>query len=274
MDRTRGNRSWGHARWGMFLAGACVWCVAAGLPGQLYAQAVYASSNAANSTNIREGVVKQLRGKKFKEITVVVHGNTVVLSGVVDLYAYKLEAMKKAHKVPGVRMVLDNIAVGGPNMPDRELQQKLLSKIEVDREGYGQVFSAISVSVENGVVTLGGHARGPVTKESALALAQYMPGVKDVVDRIQVDPVNPLDDGIRLAEYNAIYNYAPLMQYAVVPSRPIRISVQNQNVTLYGIVDNEMDKDIIGIRANLVPHVFHVTNDLVVASQTTETVKK
>jgi osmotically-inducible protein OsmY len=198
----------------------------------------------------------------------------VVLSGVVDLYAYKLEAMKKAHKVPGVRMVLDNIAVGGPNMPDRELQQKLLSKIEVDREGYGQVFSAISVSVENGVVTLGGHARGPVTKESALALAQYMPGVKDVVDRIQVDPVNPLDDGIRLAEYNAIYNYAPLMQYAVVPSRPIRISVQNQNVTLYGIVDNEMDKDIIGIRANLVPHVFHVTNDLVVASQTTETVKK
>lgn len=231
---------------------------------------LYAAVSASNDAQIRAEIRKGLQGQKFKAVTVSVHNGTAVLSGEVGLYAYKLDAIRKAHKVPGVKGLMDNIAVGGPDLPDQVLQQKLLNKIEVDRVGYGQVFSAISVEVQNGVVTLGGHARGPVTKQSALALTQYMPGVKDVIDRIQVDPVSQFDDGIRLAVYNAIYNYAPLMEYADVPSRPIRISVQNQNVTLYGVVDNEMDKELIGIRANLVPNVFHVTNNLVVASQKKE----
>jgi osmotically-inducible protein OsmY len=50
------------------------------------------------------------------------------------------------------------------------------------------------------------------------------------------------------------------------PAKPIRISVQNGRVTLYGVVDNEMDKDVAGIRANTVPGIFKVTNDLKVAS--------
>jgi osmotically-inducible protein OsmY len=50
------------------------------------------------------------------------------------------------------------------------------------------------------------------------------------------------------------------------PAKPIRISVQNGHVTLYGVVDSEMDKDVAGIRANTVPGIFKVTNDLKVAS--------
>jgi hyperosmotically inducible periplasmic protein len=41
--------------------------------------------------------------------------------------------------------------------------------------------------------------------------------------------------------------------------------VQNGNVTLYGVVDSQADKDAANIRANSVPGVFHVTNDLQVA---------
>jgi hyperosmotically inducible protein len=118
------------------------------------------------------------------------------------------------------------------------------------------------------VVTLGGTAYGPVDKSTAVSDASYMPGVKDVIDDIQVDPVSPMDDRIRIAVARAVYGFAPLNKYAIDPAKPIRISVQNGNVTLYGVVDNKADKDGAGIRANTVPGVFKVTNDLQVAGAT------
>ena len=46
----------------------------------------------------------------------------------------------------------------------------------------------------------------------------------------------------------------------------IHIIVNNGNVTLTGVVDNNMDKNLAYIRANQVPGVFSVTNNLVVAN--------
>jgi osmotically-inducible protein OsmY len=46
--------------------------------------------------------------------------------------------------------------------------------------------------------------------------------------------------------------------------KPIRIIVKNGNVTLEGVVDNQTDKDMAGLRANGVSDVFSVTNNLVV----------
>jgi osmotically-inducible protein OsmY len=128
-------------------------------------------------------------------------------------------------------------------------------------------FNAISVSVHDGVVTLGGHAYGPVDADSAVATVANIKGVKDVINDIQVDPVSPMDDRIRIAVYRAVYGFPSLNKYAIDPAQPIRISVQNGNVTLYGSVDSQADKDAAGIRANSVPGVFHVTNDLQVTNQ-------
>jgi hypothetical protein len=94
-----------------------------------------------------------------------------------------------------------------------------------------------------------------------------MPGVKDVVDEIQVDPVSPMDDQIRLATARAIYGYPPLQKYAIDPGKPIRISVQNGVVSLYGTVDSEADKNMAYIRASGVPNVFKVNNYLQVANE-------
>jgi len=219
---------------------------------------------------MKREVMNQLRGKNYKNITARVSQGVVTLSGQVDLYGYKAEAMKKARKARGVKDVRDNIAVGGLTLPDAVLGQKLNDRIQVDRIGFGQAFDAISVQVQNGIVTLGGHAKGPVTEQSAVGLADYMPGVKGVINKIQIDPVNPMDDGVRLAAFAAIYGYAPLQEYAIVPSRPIRISVQNQNITLYGMVNNQMDKELVYMRAMQLPNVFHVTNDLLVENQPKE----
>jgi hypothetical protein len=74
-----------------------------------------------------------------------------------------------------------------------------------------------------------------------------------------------MDDRSRIQLFRSIYGFPTLNKYAIDPAKPIRISVQNGNVTLYGVVDTQTDKDVAGIRANSVPGIFKVTNDLTVA---------
>lgn len=229
------------------------------------------AENTPNDSSIRAELTKSLSNKKFKEIQTSVQNGTVSLTGTVNVYGDKLEAEKKAHKLKAVAAVQDDIKVVGPAVPDELLQVKLMRKIQYDRIGYGTTtFNAISVSVQNGVVALGGTAYGPVDKQYALADASYMAGVKDVIDNIEVDPLSMFDDRIRIATARAVYGFPSLNKYAIDPVKPIRIVVQNGNVTLKGVVMNKMDKDVAGIRANGVFGVFKVTNELQVANQQTE----
>jgi len=119
-------------------------------------------------------------------------------------------------------------------------------------------------------VTLGGHARTDVDKDSALALVSTQTGVKDVIEEIDVDPVSIMDDQARMAVARAVYGYPSLNKYAIDPAKPIRISVQNGHVELYGMVDSKADKDVAFIRANGVAGVFSVKNYLQVANQPSE----
>jgi hypothetical protein len=94
--------------------------------------------------------------------------------------------------------------------------------------------------------------------------------VQDVVNNIQVDPLSPMDDRSRLQVYRAIYGYPSLNKYALNPAQPIRITVVNGNVTLNGVVDSQADKNVAGIRANSVPGIFKVVNNLQVANGSNE----
>jgi len=96
-------------------------------------------------------------------------------------------------------------------------------------------------------------------------LANYMPGVKEVVNDIRVAPVSTFDDDIRIRAMRAIYADTELGRYASDPALPIRIVVNNGKLSLYGTVENTMDKDIAGIKANQVFGVFSVQNNLQVS---------
>src|SRR5579884_2224685 len=155
---------------------------------------------AQTDSNTADAVMKKLDKKEFKNVKATADGNGIVtLSGTVDLYEYKAEADRRAHKVKGVKGVRDDIEVAGPTVSDQDLQKKLQEKLAYDRVGYGNMFNAITVSVNNGVVTLGGHARTYVDQDSALALVSTQPGVKDVENDIQVDPTSIMDDQTRMA---------------------------------------------------------------------------
>ena len=207
-----------------------------------------------------------LKRSQFKDVKANVQNGIVTLTGTVDVYSQKEDLDKRVHRTKNIKGVENEVEVGGPEVPDAQLQDKLVKAISYDRVGYGTTpFNAISVNVQNGVVTLGGSAYGPVDADSAVAVASNMKGVKDVVNDIKVDPVSPMDDRIRRAVYRAVYGFPSLNKYAIDPAQPIRIAVQNGNVTLLGVVINQGDKDAAGIRANSVPGVFSVTNNLQVA---------
>lgn len=220
---------------------------------------------------VLSGLTREFNTNRFKDIKVSVTDGMVVLEGSVNLFADKESAERKAlHAKHGIA-IRNEINVAGVQISDQDLEVKLVKKLEYDRVGYGTTtFNAISVGVRDGVVTLGGHAYSPTDKSSALSIATYTPGVQDVVDEIEVDPVSPMDDRIRLNVARLIYGYPSLMKYSIDPGRPIRISVQNGHVTLYGVVDSQADRDIANIRANNAQGVFMVHNELQVQSDNSE----
>jgi len=232
-----------------------------------------ASSMMEDESSTAATVTAKLNKKQFQNVKVTVENGVATLSGTVDLYEYKADADKRVHKVKGITAVRNEIQVGGPTISDAQLKDKLLEKLQYDRVGYGNAFNSISLNVQNGVVMLGGHARTDVDKDSALALVSTYPGVKDVSDEIEVDPVSIMDDQIRLQVARAVYGYPTLNKYAIDPAKPIRISVQGGNVELYGVVDTKADKDVAYLRANQVPGVFSVKNNLQVANQPEEKAK-
>jgi osmotically-inducible protein OsmY len=220
----------------------------------------------ADDAQIEAGVHKALDGKKFQNVSANVQNGNVVLAGSVDTYADKEDADRRIHHVKKVRGVENDIQVAGPAVEDTVLRDKLAKALAYDRVGYGtNAFNSITIGVQNGVVTLGGTVYGPNDKNSALSLIENTPGVRDVVDNLEVAPVSPMDDRLRIELARAIYGTPQLQKYAMDPAAPIRITVVNGKVVLSGVVDSKMDHDVAGIRANSVPGVFQVTNNLQIA---------
>ena len=132
---------------------------------------------------------------------------------------------------------------------------------------YFGVFDDIAFKVDGYTVTLLGQVARPSLKSDAENVVKHIEGVEKVDNQIEVLPASPLDDRLRLELYRAIYGYPALEKYALGVQKPIRILVKNGHVTLEGFVDNEGDKNFAGMRANGVPGIFSVTNNLQVASK-------
>jgi hyperosmotically inducible protein len=130
---------------------------------------------------------------------------------------------------------------------------------------YYTIFDDLAFRVDGGAVTLLGAVTNPVLKSDAENVVKKVEGVTQVINKIKVLPLSPMDWQIRRAEFQAIYGDPQIGdRYGHQALPPIHIIVENGHVTLEGVVANEMDKNIINMRANQVPGVFSVTNNLVV----------
>jgi hyperosmotically inducible protein len=214
---------------------------------------------------IQQEATKVLSSKdKWQGITASTDDGIVTLTGTTKLLIDKLDLQKKISKLDHVQGVRNQLEVA-TTVPDEQLQKELADKLRYDRVGYGIAFNALALNVQNGVVTINGDVRDYPARDSALAIAETTAGVKEVVDNINVLPTSPMDDDIRLRLARAIYGNPTLSKYALDPQKPIRIVVDNGHVTLYGVVDSQMDKQIAETQAKSVPNVFSVDDKLMVA---------
>lgn len=127
---------------------------------------------------------------------------------------------------------------------------------------YYTVFDALSVEVDGTTAIISGKVTNPVLKNTAEAAARKVSDIQEVENNIEVLPFSPNDDRIRLDVYRSIYYHPDFTRYATRAYPPIHIIVNNGDVHLEGVVGTEADKTLARIRANSVPGVFSVTNNL------------
>lgn len=222
----------------------------------------------AYDQQIQKEVTDELKKHdNLKNVRATVEDGIVTLQGNVDLFSAKDEAFRKIRNKEHVQGVRNQIAVAGKQVPDPELREKLADKLRYDRIDQGITFNNFNLAVQNGIVTISGQARTPTDAASALSIVENTPGVRDVVDNIDVLPASTFDDDIRVRVARAIYGDPVMQKYAIDPQAPIRIVVDRGKVTLYGMVQSPGDKQIAEMRARQVPNVFSVTNNLAVAGQ-------
>jgi hyperosmotically inducible protein len=150
---------------------------------------------------------------------------------------------------------------GAPDRITREVRHELVML------PYYGVFDNLAYRVDGTTVTLLGQVTKPTLKSDAGNVVKKIEGVEKVDNQIQVLPLSPMDDRIRVAEYRAIYGHPGLDRYAMQAVPPIHIIVDNGKVALEGVVANQGDKDLANIRANTVSGVFSVVNNLRVESR-------
>ena len=128
---------------------------------------------------------------------------------------------------------------------------------------YYGVFDDLAFRMEGNNVILLGEVTRPTLKSDAEVAVKHIPGIGTVGNQIEVLPLSAMDDTIRMAAYRAIYGDPTLStRYGYRSLPPIHIIVKNGNITLRGVVANEMDKNLAYLRANAIPGVFSVTNEL------------
>jgi len=172
------------------------------------------------------------------------------------------------HRLFSVSVTLLIVVCLGVAQTQREASAKAQERIakEVRHEllmlPYFGVFDNIAYKVDGYNVALFGQVVRPSLKSDAGNVVKRIEGVEKVDNQIEVLPPSPMDDGLRVALYRAIYGYPALEKYALGVQKPIRIIVKNGRVTLEGVVDSEADKNLAGMVANGVPGSFSVTNNL------------
>ena len=158
-------------------------------------------------------------------------------------------------------LAVPSIASQGSPAPNAALERDV--RHAINTLAYYGVFDELSFNLDDqGVVTLRGQVMQYTVHNSAVSAVKHVAGVTRVEDKIEVLPLSPFDNGIRIRAYNAIFGYPALSRYAINARPPIRILVKNGNITLAGVVNNELDRTLAYNRLRALPGAFSVTNEL------------
>ena len=104
------------------------------------------------------------------------------------------------------------------------------------------IFDDVNISVENGLVTLTGKVTMPYKKNDIARRVTDVNGVREVMNQLEVLPVSPFDEELRLRIARAIYGNPSFWTYAAMANPPIHIIVEHGKVTLTGVVNSNVER--------------------------------
>ena len=173
-------------------------------------------------------------------------------------------AQQTASNVAGQQAAGKTVSGNQSSAADQRAQDRITREVRHELVMLPQlsIFDNLAYKIDGNTVTLMGQVRNAVLKSDAEKAVKHVEGVENVNNEIEILPPSPNDDRIRRQVARAIFNDDRLFRYSMGALPPIHIIVKNGHVTLDGVVDNEADKNTANIRANGVPGVFSVQNNL------------
>ena len=227
---------------------------------------------------VRHALTSESRiGPQASHIELAFAAGTLTLDGEVANVAAKKLALEGTAAVPGVAGIVDRLRVA-PAQPmgdgqirdlvrDALLQEPALGEVAIREVVKGEELSArepaerrrgwIRLSVADGVVTLDGEVPGLAHKRLAGVLAWWVPGSRDVINGLGVEPAeedndDEIADAVRLV----------LEKDPFVDASQIRIGARNAAVTLTGLVPTDSEREMAEFDAWYVFAVDRVINKL------------
>ena len=141
---------------------------------------------------------------------------------------------------------------GATNIPNAPRSDEAVAKQvrhEILMYPYYGIWDNINYRVADGSVELTGAVTQPYKKADLGRIVQKIRGVTSVTNALEVLPLSPMDDRLRWQVARAIYSDPSLSRYAIQAIPPIHIIVDNGHVTLEGVVNNDLEKQVAGVRA-------------------------
>ncbi|PWT91813.1 MAG: hypothetical protein C5B54_04580 [Acidobacteria bacterium] len=216
-------------------------------------------AGAASLQNVQNKIAKKTAVERLQ---VREENGKVILEGLASTLWDKTQAGKIASKE--TKMAVDNeIAVQSAPKSDREIALDVEARLR-DVQVNTYLFNSLSVESHDGEVVLQGKLRDAYLKDFAVKAAMKTPGVRAVVDRIQLLALG--DDQLRTAVYARLLRDGRISGYFNAPNPPINIIVENSRVTLIGHVNTELDRVQAGRIAGETKGVLSVDNQLQVGS--------
>ncbi len=203
---------------------------------------------------------------------------TVTLSGEVESIAAKRLALERAAALPDVSGIVDRLRVKpAEKMGDGEIASHIEHAIASDSafdtcaimKTVGETREVvrpreperrecwIEIRVDDGVVTLDGVVPSLSHKRLAGAIAWWVPGSRDVVNGLGVEPDERDSDAEIVDALELVLEKDPLLD-----SSQMRATCKNSVVTLRGVARNETERDLAEFDAWAVFGVDDVVNEL------------
>lgn len=197
---------------------------------------------------------------KHGNVDVSFNNGTATLTGQVDCVGVKNDAERAVRKVNDVNQIVNQITVNPGDTGSESIVRQ--ARKEIVTYPFYTIFDHIVLKIQGNDLTVAGQVTDPYKKSDIGNFLEHIQGVTSLTNDLQVLPTSQYDDALRLAIARAIYDDPNFINYRNQATPPIHIIVDKGNVTLEGVVNSDVDKQVAGRDARLAATYFGFTNNL------------